>query len=233
MIEFIKYFFRHNPDGYTNMPLNIIRIFFIVGLIFAIMRKSNDKLLKPLLLLGLVIQGLLFIWYLGKPEILFKEGLPLYHCRIASIMMAISYFLKKKRLAKFFAWMGVIGAITVILIPDASPYVWPHVTNLTFIVSHFLLLVNGILIVKTINERLHYKKILKYAFSMNSVLLIVNILSGGNYGYLMRTPSMMNLELPMPLIFFAINLLITAIVDLAEMGSIKASKSKFAKSFVN
>ena len=107
----MTYFFRYEPDGVHNMSIFIIRIVFIAVLLFAHTQKHNKKLLKISLILGLFLQVVLFFWYSGNPVLFMKEGLPMYHCRLSAIMLAVSYFLKKEKWMRYFAWLGLLGAI--------------------------------------------------------------------------------------------------------------------------
>ena len=135
----MSYFFRYEPDEVHNMPILIIRIVFVAILLFAYTQKNNKKLLRISLILGLALQLTLFLWYLGNPMLFTKEGLPLYHCRLSAIMLAVSYLLKKEKLMRYFSWLGLLGAIIAFSFPDPSPFLWPHITNITYIFSHILL----------------------------------------------------------------------------------------------
>ena len=107
----MSYFFRYEPDGVHNIPILIIRIVFVAILLFAYTQKNNKKLLWISLVLGLALQFTLFLWYLGNPMLFTKEGLPLYHCRLSAIMLAVSYLLKKEKLMRYFSWLGLLGRL--------------------------------------------------------------------------------------------------------------------------
>lgn len=233
MIGYIKYFFRHNEYGYTNMPLNLIRIVLFLVLVFSFRTKNKEILIKIFLLIGLLFQGLLIIWYLGDKEIFIREGLPLYHCRIAAIMMPVAYFKRKYKLARYFAWMGVIGAFAAFLIPDPSPFLWPHVTNLTYVGSHLTLLLTGSMIILTTKQSLDIRKSLTYTFDMNLVIIVVNLLCGSNYAYLIKLPDRLGLNLPVIVIFFGVSFIIGISIELLDTFSDKVHKERFTKIFVN
>ena len=61
-------------------------------------------------------------------------------------MMFFGYYTNSQKILKYFSWLGVIGAIIAFTFPDPSPYVWPHVTNVTFVGSHILLMISGVII---------------------------------------------------------------------------------------
>ena len=150
-------FFRYTEDAYTNINITMIRLALVVVIFLAYKFKHKTKLLKPALILGLCGQILLFSWYVGNHTLFIKEGLPLFHCRISAIMMLVAYILHNNKLMRYFAWMGLIGAIIAFSFPDPSKYLWPHVTNLTYIINHLLLGYCGATIISTQKSELKLK----------------------------------------------------------------------------
>ena len=212
----MTYFFRYEPDGVHNMSIFIIRIVFVAVLLFAYTQKHNKKLLRIALSLGLFLQAVLFIWYSGNPVLFTKEGLPLYHCRLSAIMLAISYFLKKEKWMRYFAWLGLLGAIIAFSFPDPSPFLWPHITNVTYIGSHMLLGLSAVIILCKEETELNDKDIFLYTVSMNLVISFANHFIGSNYGYLRALPKMFPFDfVPIQLIFI-LSVLISVIISVTE-----------------
>ena len=212
----MTYFFRYEPDGVHNMSIFIIRIVFVAVLLFAYTQKHNKKLLRIALSLGLLLQAALFIWYSGNPVLFTKEGLPLYHCRLSAIMLAISYFLKKEKWMRYFAWLGLLGAIIAFSFPDPSPFLWPHITNVTYIGSHMLLGLSAVIILCKEETELNDKDIFLYTVSMNLVISFANHFIGSNYGYLRALPKMFPFDfVPIQLIFI-LSVLISVIISVTE-----------------
>lgn len=212
----MTYFFRYEPDGVHNMSIFIIRIVFIAVLLFAYTQKQNKKLLQISLLLGLFLQAALFIWYSGNPLLFMKEGLPLYHCRLSAIMLAVSYFLKKEKWMRYFAWLGLIGAIIAFSFPDPSPFLWPHITNITYIGSHILLGLTAVIILCQEKTELNMKDIFLYTVAMNLVISFVNHFMGSNYGYLKALPKMFPFDFMPIQLFFILSVLISVIIIVTE-----------------
>ena len=212
----MTYFFRYEPDGVHNMSIFIIRIVFIAVLLFAYTQKQNKKLLQISLLLGLFLQAALFIWYSGNPLLFMKEGLPLYHCRLSAIMLAVSYFLKKEKWMRYFAWLGLLGAIIAFSFPDPSPFLWPHITNITYIVSHILLGLTAVIILCQEKTELNMKDIFLYTVTMNLVISFVNHFMGSNYGYLKALPKMFPFDFMPIQLFFILSVLISVIIIVTE-----------------
>lgn len=212
----MTYFFRYEPDGVHNMSIFIIRVVFVAVLLFAYMQKHNKKLLQITLSLGLFLQVALFIWYSGNPVLFTKEGLPLYHCRLSAIMLAVSYFLKKEKWMQYFAWLGLLGAIIAFSFPDPSPFLWPHITNVTYIGSHMLLGLSAVIILCKEEIELNNKDIFLYTVSMNLVISFANHFIGSNYGYLRALPKMFPFDfVPIQLIFI-LSVLISVIISVTE-----------------
>ena len=212
----MTYFFRYEPDGVHNMSIFIIRIVFIAVLLFAYTQKQNKKLLQISLLLGLFLQAALFIWYSGNPLLFMKEGLPLYHCRLSAIMLAVSYFLKKEKWMRYFAWLGLVGAIIAFSFPDPSPFLWPHITNITYIGSHILLGLTAVIILCQEKTELNMKDIFLYTVTMNLVISFVNHFMGSNYGYLKALPKIFPFDFMPIQLFFILSVLISVIIIVTE-----------------
>ena len=212
----MTYFFRYEPDGVHNMSIFIIRIVFVAVLLFAYTQKHNKKLLRIALSLGLFLQAVLFIWYSGNPVLFTKEGLPLYHCRLSAIMLAISYFLKKEKWMRYFAWLGLLGAIIAFSFPDPSPFLWPHITNVTYIGSHMLLGLSAVIILCKEEIELNNKDIFLYTVSMNLVISFVNHFMGSNYGYLRALPKMFPFDFTPIQLIFILSVLISVIISVTE-----------------
>lgn len=212
----MSYFFRYEPDEVHNMPILIIRIVFVAILLFAYTQKNNKKLLRISLILGLALQLTLFLWYLGNPMLFTKEGLPLYHCRLSAIMLAVSYLLKKEKLMRYFSWLGLLGAIIAFSFPDPSPFLWPHITNITYIFSHILLGVSSVIILRKEETVLSYKDIFLYTILMNLAISFVNYFMGSNYSYLRTLPKMFPFDFTPIQLFFILSVLISVIILVTE-----------------
>ena len=91
----MQHFFRYTLDGDPHLNMKLIYAGLVIAIIIAYRFRKNDKLLKVLLATNVLLQIILFIWYLGYKELFIMEGLPLYHCRIAVLMMAVGYVAKK------------------------------------------------------------------------------------------------------------------------------------------
>lgn len=217
----MEYFFRYQEDGYFNIKMTLIRILLVLAIGFAYKNRKSKCLLDITLILGLFLQFLLFYWYFGQKNLFLKEGLPLFHCRIAAIMMAISHFLKKEKWARYFAWLGIIGTIVAFLFPDPSKFVWPHITNITYIGTHLLLMIDGVLIISKRAEIISLQDILQITFIMNMFISLINITIDSNYAYLSKLPISIFEHLSKFIIFILINLIIITLINFLEKELVK------------
>ncbi|EHJ56488.1 hypothetical protein HMPREF9318_01444 [Streptococcus urinalis FB127-CNA-2] len=135
-----------------------------------------------------IIQMLtLYLWYLGA-HISLSESLPFYHCRIA--MFVLLFMPDRRRLKLYFAFLGLIGATCAICHPILDPYKLPHITTVSYLVGHYALYVNALVYLLTYYQanQLNFEFVLKTTLVMNIGLIFVNLLTGGNYGFLKTSP---------------------------------------------
>ncbi|MET3616933.1 putative integral membrane protein (TIGR02206 family) [Peptoniphilus olsenii] len=216
----MNYFFRYIGDNQTNLNINLIRVLVLFSVFFAT-RWKNSKVLLKISLLGLILlQLILFCWYAGNDKLFLIEGLPFYHCRIAAISMAIFYFKNKNELAKYFAWLGIIGSIIAVSFPDPSRFLWPHVTNITYIDTHLLLVIAGIIIIN-FDTKLKLNNIIKITLTMNIIILFVNAMTGGNYGYLSHLPDNLDIEINIWQLFLIMSFLLIVVINILEKSQNK------------
>ena len=209
-------FFRYTEDAYVNINIALLRIMLLTVILLAYKMKNKQKLLKPTLLLGFAGQILLFTWYVGNHNLFIKEGLPLFHCRISAIMMLVAYIIHNDKLMRYFAWLGLIGAIISFAFPDPSKYLWPHVTNLTYTMNHLLLGFTGALIISSHTSHIKIKDALIVTSIMNAVIMTVNLILHTNYGYLVHFPESAPLKLSPATTFLTMSIIITSLIALSD-----------------
>lgn len=130
----------------------------------------------------------IYSWYalaLGFP---LNESLPLYHCRIA--MFVLLLWPKESIFKDYFAFLGIGGTIAAFIHPVFDPYPFWHVTIFSFIFGHLALWVNSWAYLMRHDRRqtLSVKAVLVYTLVLNAFLVLVNHLTGGNYGFLAQPP---------------------------------------------
>ena len=61
----MQHFFRYTLDGDPHLNMKLIYAGLVIAIIIAYRFRKNDKLLKVLLATNVLLQIILFIWYLG------------------------------------------------------------------------------------------------------------------------------------------------------------------------
>lgn len=223
----MEYFFRHSEDLRTNIKMPLLWGILLIYLIIIYKLRYKRKIL-PIQLVSLsIIEIALLLWYYEGKLLFIREGLPLYHCRIAAFMMTISYFRKDYKLSNYFAWLGIIGALIAFSFPDPSKYLWPHITNLTYVLGHSLSMGSALMILTNERRDLDLKFICKITLIMNFVIYLVNKIASANYGFLDHLPDSFPMNFPSPVLYFGISFgMIVLIYELSKINLKKLLTSK-------
>lgn len=226
IITWIYKFYRTVPDTHDNINIPLFLVSVIIAILIAYKYRHNKILINISLIAGILIQVIMFQWYMMFPKPDWTVALPLYYCRIASYVTPIAYWAKKKNVAKFFAWVGLIGATMSIMFPDPEKFLWPHVTNLTFVGSHLCLAINGLFIISNINVRLKIKDVLFYTLIMNGVVSVANVILDSNYSYLRGLPFSIGFKPGNILLFVSFTILLTLGIMIFDWLDFYIRKSK-------
>ena len=91
---------------------------------------------------------------------------------------------------QYFALLGVFGPICALVYPLFDPFAFPHITLVSYLIGHYALLGNSLtyLLNHYDSELLNLRRIVEISFSMNLLLIFINLVSGGNYGFLKVPP---------------------------------------------
>ena len=161
----------------------------LLALTFYLSYRYRDKVayqrfIQILQSLQLIV---LYSWYWGN-QMPLSESLPFYHCRIAMFVMLLIPGTSKYK--QYFALLGTFGATVALAYPLFDPYPFPHVTILSFIIGHVALLGNALLYLFKNYEAslLNLKNVTVITFSLNALIGVVNLVVGGDYGFLTKPP---------------------------------------------
>ena len=150
----------------------------LLALTFYVSYRYRDKVayqrfIQILQSLQLIV---LYSWYWGN------------HCRIAMFVMLLIPGTSKYK--QYFALLGTFGATAALAYPLFDPYPFPHVTILSFIIGHVALLGNALLYLFKNYEAslLNLKNVTVITFSLNALIGVVNLVVGGDYGFLNKPP---------------------------------------------
>lgn len=213
----MAYFFRMGAEQGTSLNSFYLCLALLIGIYIIFKINPNNTVINFMLGFGLFFQLLLLLWYFQDFGLFMQEGLPLYHCRIVTFTLAITWWMKNKRYSRILAFLGFIGSVVAFLIPDASPYAWPHVTVLTFVGYHLNLALLSINILRRTSEiKLKLSDIIIFAFLMNAFIFAVDLILDANYGYLMSLPTSINITVHPIILYVGISLLISLAIYLGE-----------------
>lgn len=213
----MDYFFRMTPDTGFTFNMALVRLGLILFLFVIYHFRYKIWVLRSLLVLSVILQGILYWWYTHDSELFLMEGLPLYHCRIAGICLPLAFFFKKKKAMTYFSDLALVGTVIAFAVPDPSDFAWPHVTNLTYILNHYVLIACGLLVCENYHESLSLREIVVFSGFINSVIFIVDLFLGANYGYLTSVPIEFFKNVPVPLVFALMTGLMVGVLYLVEI----------------
>ncbi|HEL1583799.1 TPA: TIGR02206 family membrane protein [Streptococcus suis] len=201
-----------------TLPLGVQILIFIGFALFVLLtfRNGQKKIFRQFFLYAQAIQLLIFnSWHL-LVAFSWEYSLPLFHCRLA--MWALLLLPDQNKLKQYFALMGLSGAILTFVYPVMDYYAFPHITAYNFVLSHILLFANSfIYLYKFYDEkRLNIQQITVYTFALNALLLLVNQVTGGNYGILRSTPFIA--DQPLLIRYLAVSICLTASMVIVDFG---------------
>ena len=129
----------------------------------------------------------LYSWYWGNLMPL-SESLPFYHCRMA--MFVVLLLPGKSMYKQYFSLLGIFGTLAAFVYPVPDAYPFPHIAILSFIFGHLALLGNSLVyLFRHYDSRLlDVKRIVLLTFSLNALIFVVNLVTGGDYGFLTKPP---------------------------------------------
>ena len=130
---------------------------------------------------------LLYGWYWVNHMPL-SESLPFYHCRMAMFVVLLLPGQSKYR--QYCALLGTFGTLAAFVYPVPDAYPFPHIAILSFIFGHLALLGNSLVyLLRQYDARLlDVKRIFLMTFGLNALIFMVNLVTGGDYGFLTKPP---------------------------------------------
>ena len=96
----------------------------------------------------------------------------------------------RSKYRQYFALLGTFGTLAAFVYPVPDPYPFPHIAILSFIFGHLALLGNSLVyLLRQYDSRmLDVKRIFIMTFALNALIFVVNLVTGGDYGFLTKPP---------------------------------------------
>lgn len=156
--------------------------------VFLAYRYGNNKICQRFFQILQAIQLIaLYSWYWIN-QFPLSESLPFYHCRLA--MFVVLLLPGVSRVKQYFAVLGTFGTLAAFVYPVPDPYPFPHIAILSFIFGHLALFGNSLIyLLKDYDASLlDFKRTLIITASLNALIFVVNLMTGGDYGFLTKPP---------------------------------------------
>lgn len=177
----------------------VLIVFTAVGLVIGFRDKLKEKKYYNFFRYAFVIITIgqevsLSFFRISMGEWMLSTSLPLHLCGLAMIFTSIILITENKKVFTSTFFIMMIGATLAILTPAVEDgYGFPHYRFIQFFLGHGMILVNFsfALFVMDYYKEIRYKHLLHNLFTVLVVAtfdLIVNVLTGGNYLYLMAKP---------------------------------------------
>lgn len=147
-------------------------------------KKACQRFFQILQAVQLIV---LYSWYWIN-QFPLSESLPFYHCRLAMFVVLLTPGVS--RVKQYFAVLGTFGTLAAFIYPVPDPYPFPHIAILSFIFGHLALFGNSLIyLLKDYDASLlDFKRILIITSSLNALIFLVNVVTGGDYGFLTKPP---------------------------------------------
>ena len=147
-------------------------------------KKACQRFFQILQAVQLIV---LYSWYWIN-QFPLSESLPFYHCRLAMFVVLLTPGVS--RVKQYFAVLGTFGTLAAFVYPVPDPYPFPHIAILSFIFGHLARLGNSLIyLLKDYDASLlDFKRILVITSSLNALIFLVNVVTGGDYGFLTKPP---------------------------------------------
>ncbi len=193
-------FFSKNPLFSTFSTMHLVLLGLPVLLIIG-MLKNKELVRSPkggkaiwLGLMGLLLtqQILLYAWYYFTGNFDMKDALPLYPCRISSLLSIIVMIYWREDLFNLLFFMGLPGATLALFMPDTWNLGFPNAMCIQFFAGHSAILMTIFYLIIKHDYKLS-KNALRSAYKFCSIylglLLVFNHFVGSNYAYMAHKPN--------------------------------------------
>ncbi|SDC25262.1 conserved hypothetical integral membrane protein TIGR02206 [Paenibacillus sp. UNCCL117] len=171
-------------------------ILVVVLLVLALFRDAirqepwNNLVRYGLAAVLMACEAALQVWSVAEGVWDWRHSLPMQLCSITLILSALMLWRRSYRLFEFVYFAGIAGALQALATPDLD-YGFPHVRFLLFMTAHTGIIAASVYMAIVEGYRPKFRTIGIAMLWLNGFALLafgVNILTGGNYMFLMRKP---------------------------------------------
>lgn len=156
-------------------------------------RKPNvsQRIRITLIVVIIVQQFLLYGWYYANHAFHVLDALPLYPCRLSTLLLLVLLIRMNERLYPIVFYWGIVGAVLAMLSPDTEGIGFPNVMFLQFFMGHGALLIGTVFLAITSHyepTRAGLKTTFRFSLLYFVAILTLNAYIGSNYAYLNELP---------------------------------------------
>jgi len=200
---------------FGSWHLGCLIVTILINLSFIWLRKSENQTQKDRVRYGIVImlalsEGSWHVWNIAIGEWTIQTHLPFHLCAVLVWTSIIMLLTKNYKIYEFSYFLGIAGASQALLTPEAGIYGFPHYRVFQTICAHgasvtaafFMTLVEGFR-----PTWASFKRVIIWLNIYGVTVLIINVLLGSNYMFLLRKPetaSLMDFLGPWPVYLFAL-----------------------------
>lgn len=222
LMEVLRYFYRGNWQDYVFPLFSPVHFLLLAMLVIGgslivhdrmKLRADPRQLLRKLLLGGLFVEQIAqYSWYYLAGTFTLGDGLPLYICRTTIPAIILSYLTKNYYVRTLSVYWGTFGGSLALLFPVIYPFYFPHITNFTYFLGHFVMVWSVIYFLAVEKYRFTTKGLtfaLVFTNLFNYFVYRLNPLVNGNYSYFSYPPVFKDIFGKLPPTTYAIFVFIT------------------------
>ncbi|MFZ2258969.1 MAG: TIGR02206 family membrane protein [Clostridiaceae bacterium] len=201
LMESLRYFYRGTWQDYLFplfSPVHFLLLAILItgGILIAVnkekLRSDGRRILGKLFLGSLFLEQISqYSWYFLAGTFTLGDGLPLYICRTAIPAIILAYLTGNYFVMTISVYWGLFGGILALLFPVIYPFYFPHITNFTYFLGHFVMVWSVIYFLAVEKYRFTTKGLLSALVFTNLFNVFVHWLNpmvNGNYSYFSYPP---------------------------------------------
>ena len=151
--------------------------------------RRSVKVLAWLLFLSFPLKFMAF-YFSGAP--MHEHGLPMHLCNWAAIIGGLALLTKRQLFCELLYFWGLAATLQAVITPNL-PYGFPHAIFFTFFITHSGVVIAAIVVAFGLRRSPAPGGVWRAIFWLQAYLVvavIVNSLTGANYGFLREKPAM-------------------------------------------
>lgn len=190
----IKYDFKFRlftPEHLITLLVIVILVIIIVQIMKRIKSETGRKIFRYSFAIILLLQELLYMsWKVWRGTFDIGFDLPFQISRVSIYLCFIMLITKRYGLFEI-AYFYAVGSVHAIITPNLS-YSFPHVNFLFFFISHgglYVAIYYMVFVEKYEPTVRSFWKSVIISLSIVALMIPINLITGGNYLYIMNQPS--------------------------------------------